>query len=73
MLTKITTQSHKQEDGLQGDHYHTPMQWTHQLEEPGEDLQDQKKSTSMHPQIHQEEDSYHTGGEEDTLNKTSGK
>ncbi len=51
MPTKIATQSHELEDGLQEDNCLIQTPWTHQLEEPGEGSQDQKKSTTIHPHI----------------------
>ncbi len=69
----IIIRNHESEDGLPEDNYLTPMPWIHPLEEPEEDSQDQKASTTTYPHTHQEADLCNEEEEEDVHAKTLGK
>jgi len=66
MLTKTaTTQNHELEGGPQGVNCLIQMQWTPPLEEPEEDLQAQRISTTTHPRTHPGEGLCNEEGEGD--------
>ncbi len=71
--TKLTTQNHELEDGLQKDNYLTWMPWIHPQEEPGEGLWDPRKSIIIYLQTHQEEVSCKEEEEEDVIVEILGK
>jgi len=67
MLTKTTTQNQELGDGPPEDSCLIQMPWTCQWEEQGEELQDQKRSTTMHLHICPKEDSCKEEGEEEDV------